>query len=68
MNDDVAGLCGGDPDLDQRTTVRRPEDHREVIHLEHPDRVGVGVEEIGLGQTVPQGAGSDDRLHTVNIC
>lgn len=65
MYDDQAPRGLDDTDLEQNCGSVRSDQHDEtVVQLEHADRIGKGVVDVLVADSMLSSAGRDDRLNT----
>jgi len=63
MDEEVDALGVGDTDLNKTRRLAGTDQHRQVIEVEHPDRIAVGVRHVLVWDPVPPRARQDDGIH-----
>lgn len=67
MNDEVDTLGVRDPDLQEVAGLRGPDEHREVVQVEHSDWDAVCVQDVVVWDSVFPGARKNHGLHFVKL-
>lgn len=67
MDDERHTIADNDPDLQKSPSLVRSDEHRETVEVEDPDGVPVGVEHVGIVDSVLAGAVEYDWIHIIKL-
>ncbi len=67
MDDELDTFCRRDADLEHPPGLIGADQHDQVVDVEDPDRVALGVEHVVVGDPVFAGACQDHGIHAINL-
>jgi hypothetical protein len=67
VDDELDAVGDDESDLERSTGLVGPDQHREVVEVEHADRIAVGVKDLLIGDAVLASARDDHRDHDINL-
>ena len=67
MHDELHALGAGNAYLEQTAYLIATDQHHEVVHDEHSDRMAVSVKQVGVTDPALASTVQDHGIHDVNL-